>query len=327
MYIKRLDIIETLGSTTVVASDKTGTLTQNLMSVASMWVLDGMTERFDSEISVGQLTELSQAEWPRPLLTVAYVCNAARFEESGILTEVSVRVGGANPLTRHEAAEERRITGDASDIALFRFCHAVPGMNELRERHHTLFTIPFNSASKWMLTVAHDNQETTRVDGAQRHHIVLLKGAPEIVLSKCSTYQSARGVRALDDTAHDTVRTAIFHAASMGERVLAFAHRHLVGDETADVYTETAEEASATPGGAAKAVPTAGFTFLGLMSLADPPRPNVATAVGTLKGAGIRVFMVTGDHPVTGEAIARKVGIIYEGRTVVEIARQRGCSV
>ena len=325
VYIKRLEIIETLGATTVVASDKTGTLTQNLMSVASVWSMDGHSVRVDGSLTLPQITELSTADWPTALLNVAFVCNAARFQELGVMDEISVRVGGENAFKKADAADDRRIIGDASDIALFRFCHALPGLDERRDRFRAHFTIPFNSANKWMMAVVEDMEETAEAEGkAPPHHIVLLKGAPEIVLTMCTAYQTPHGPRPIDDDSREAVRTALYQAASNGERVLAFAHQHLMGDEVADAYTEVADP-EGNPN--AQPVPRSGFIFLGLMSLADPPRPNVATAVAKLKAAGIRVFMVTGDHPVTAEAIARKVGIIFEGRTAADVARQRGCPV
>jgi sodium/potassium-transporting ATPase subunit alpha len=156
-----------------------------------------------------------------------------------------------------------------------------------------IFEIPFNSVNKWSLAVVADPGMPAK------SHIVFMKGAPEIVLARCTEFMYSAGTRVIDDDFREEYAAAYERFGSCGERVLGFAFKVIPAVARPEVYT-TDETAC----------PKDGFTFCGLVSLLDPPRPGVAEAIATCRGAGIKVTMVTGDHPLTAEAIARKVNII-----------------
>ncbi|MEW5309019.1 MAG: hypothetical protein WDW38_000932 [Sanguina aurantia] len=255
------------------------------------------------------------------LLAVALVCNKARYEGEaeggqdpdpvmssghsrvppvlGTLPENATDKGGARPSkavaiavpTFQGAAADRKILGDATDCGLLRYCERLVTSQWIRARYQALHSIPFNSTNKWALTVTH-------CPGLPTQHLVMMKGAPEILITKCSSYLRNGQVKEIDAEFSSSMNSVYERCGMMGERVLGFAYRQAPAQEASLYSTE------------AGAPPTEGLTFLGLISLVDPPRDGVGVAVAKCRTAGIRVMMVTGDHPLTAEAIARKVGII-----------------
>ncbi|MEW5298334.1 MAG: hypothetical protein WDW36_001472 [Sanguina aurantia] len=234
------------------------------------------------------------------LLAVALVCNKARVPPVlGTLPENATDKGGARPSkavaiavpTFQGAAADRKILGDATDCGLLRYCERLVTSQWIRARYQAVHSIPFNSTNKWALTVTH-------CPGLPTQHLVMMKGAPEILITKCSSYLRNGQVKEIDAEFSSSMNSAYERCGMMGERVLGFAYRQAPAQEASLYSTE------------AGAPPTEGLTFLGLISLVDPPRDGVGVAVAKCRTAGIRVMMVTGDHPLTAEAIARKVGII-----------------
>lgn len=150
-----------------------------------------------------------------------------------------------------------------------------------------MFEIPFNSVNKYQISVhLLPTQE----------HLLVMKGAPENILQRCKTALIKGQTIMIDEKA---MEKAVLQLAYMGERVLAFADLTLSKEKYPIGYQFTSDN-----------VPVTGLRFVGLMSLIDPPRPSVPHAVEKCRSAGIRVIMVTGDHPITAMAIAKKVGII-----------------
>jgi calcium-translocating P-type ATPase len=225
--IRHLPAVETLGSTTIVASDKTGTLTQNELTVSSAWT------------PAGDLGELHLA---------AVLCNDA--------------VG------RGEAAH-----GDPTEQALLQAAERA-GVDVLRERHAhpRLSSIPFDAERRFMATVHRKHGDGT---------VLYVKGAPEVLLPRCSDTDAARVQEEVDRLAAD------------GQRVLLFAARD---DPPSDGFEAAASE----------------LRLLGLEGLIDPPRPEAFAAVEACRRAGVRVVMVTGDHSRTAVAVARALGISDE---------------
>ena len=169
-------------------------------------------------------------------------------------------------------------------------------MDQIRNKFPIVAEIPFNSVNKFHLTV-HSLQE----EHVSHKYLVCIKGAPERILTICYSMLIAGESRLMDAKSKATMNHIFDYLASKGERVLGFAEMYtneldeLFQDETRNkVNMEKISH----------------FTFLGLMSLIDPARPEVPGAVHKCRMAGIRVYMVTGDHPTTAQAIAEKVGII-----------------
>ncbi|MFF7795691.1 HAD-IC family P-type ATPase [Streptomyces sp. NPDC007991] len=268
--IKQLLAVEALGSTTVVCTDKTGTLTQAEMTVTQVWA--GGAPHPVSGVGYEPSGEVADAAPVRELLRVAGLCCNARL------------VPPTGP------REHWRVLGDTTEGALLVVAAKAgldPGAEEAAAPRVTEF--PFDSDRKLMTTV--------HKTGAGYQACV--KGAPGELLARCTDveWDGRRGLLTGVDRA--AVVAASDGLASQGLRVLAVARRALDGPRPAQEEAESA------------------LTLLGLVGMLDPPRPEVTDAVAACRRAGIRVVMVTGDHPLTAEAVARRVGIVRQPDPVV----------
>jgi calcium-translocating P-type ATPase len=257
--LKRLTAVETLGSTDVICTDKTGTLTEGRMSVHRLWA-DG--------------AELDPAAG-----------GGAVGEPFSAIARTAVRCNNAHA---HRGADGWDRGGDPSESALLLAAAALgedleAAQAERETRRRRLFH--FDPHLKRMTTL------DTEPDGSLWFHV---KGAPLELLDRCARIRGEAGERPLDDEARHTVRAAFEDYASKGLRVLGFAEKHV------PVEAPAAERESAE----------ADLVFLGLAALQDPPRPEVADAVRSCRRAGIRIVVITGDHALTAEAVARQVGIV-----------------
>ncbi|WNZ06577.1 cation-transporting P-type ATPase [Streptomyces sp. 11x1] len=268
--IKRLLAVEALGSTTVVCTDKTGTLTQAEMTVTRVWA--GGTAHPVTGVGYAPHGEVADAAGVRELLRVAGLCCDARL----------VPPGGPG--------EHWRVLGDTTEGALL-VVAAKAGLDLGAQERATprVTEFPFDSDRKLMSTVHR----------AGASYQACVKGAPAELLARCVDveWEGRRGPLTERDRA--SVVTAGDALASQGLRVLAVARREVA------VPVPAQEEAES------------GLTLLGLVGMLDPPRPEVTDAVAACRRAGIRIVMVTGDHPLTGEAVARRVGIVRRPDPVV----------
>ena len=300
--VKNLEAVETLGSTSTICSDKTGTLTQNRMTVAHMW-FDGKIENADTtEDQSGGDCGYKDAQTWRCLGRIAALCNRAVF-----------LAGEDGPILKREAA------GDASETALLKCCELMLGnVVAIRSKNPKLAEIPFNSTNKWQLSV----HELEGGEGS----LLVMKGAPERILDRCDKIMTTDGVVPMTDEWKEKFESAYNELGGMGERVLGFSHMMLDAAEYPAGFKYDSEEINFPTGDIPKG--EAGMTFVGLMSMIDPPRAAVPDAVVKCRSAGIKVIMVTGDHPITAKAIARSVGIISEcNKTVEDIAEEKGIPV
>ena len=144
--------------------------------------------------------------------------------------------------------------------------------------------------------------------------LLVMKGAPERIIDCCSTILVGGQELEMNPSWKKTINAAYLHLGGMGERVLGFCDCQLDGDRFPKDFIFDADSQN---------FPLGGLRFVGLMSMIDPPRAAVPDAVGMCRSAGIRVVMVTGDHPITAKAIARSVGIISEGSETVEEISER----
>ena len=266
--IRKLPAVETLGSTTVVCSDKTGTLTRNEMTVVQ--VLAG-SESFELE---GKGYEPS-GEVRRAGLPV-HASDATALEEclrAGIL---------CNDTKLARYGERWRVQGDPTEAAL-RVSAAKLGLADLASlaRFQRLDEIPFESDRQYMATL-HTDGDARRVD---------LKGSVERVLARCTRALDASGGEQAFDP--QEVQAQADSLASRGLRVLAFAKKTLAPNRTHLTHEDVARD----------------MVFLGLQAMLDPPRPEAIAAVRACRSAGVRVKMITGDHPLTAAAIARELGL------------------
>nr|XP_002737354.1 PREDICTED: sodium/potassium-transporting ATPase subunit alpha-1 isoform X1 [Saccoglossus kowalevskii] len=285
--VKNLEAVETLGSTSTICSDKTGTLTQNRMTVAHMWYDNQIVEADTTEDQSGTSHDRSSDTW-RALGRIAALCNRAEFKAGQETVPIL----------------KRETTGDASESALMKCVELTVGnVKQMREDYKKVAEIPFNSTNKYQVSV-HEQS-----DPEDKRYLLVMKGAPERILDRCTTVLMHGKEIPLDDEIKEAFNNAYLELGGLGERVLGFCQYLLPEDEFPLGFEFNADDVN---------FPLDGLCFVGLMSMIDPPRAAVPDAVGKCRSAGIKVIMVTGDHPITAKAIAKGVGIISEGNETVE---------
>merc|ERR1712226_1316633 len=295
--VKNLEAVETLGSTSCICSDKTGTLTQNRMTVAHMWFDNKIVEADTSEDQTGSGFDKNAAGW-KTLERVACLCNRAEFK------------GGQQGVS----ILKREVNGDASEAAILKCTELSKGnVMDYRARNKKVCEIPFNSTNKFQVSI-HETE-----DPNERRYLMVMKGAPERILERCATIVIDGTERPLTEDWKNAFESAYMELGGLGERVLGFCDMMLPADKYPSGYPFDPDEEN---------FPLSGLRFVGLMSMIDPPRAAVPDAVLKCRSAGIKVIMVTGDHPITAKAIARSVGIISEGtETAEDIATRKGIPV
>merc|ERR1719399_364196 len=315
VLVKNLEGVETLGSTTCICSDKTGTLTQNVMTVYDL--------QYDNEIRSSKANTAADRYEDfehgnitfQKLARCATLCNNATFDESPKTDSNGKPVPFKADVTQGDGSIMKDVVqwktiGDASESAMIKFTHENPhDILDQRAKNPKLCEIPFNSANKYQLSV-HD------VEGAGFTPVIMMKGAPERIISRCDTYYKKNGeVAPLDAAAVEHIQNLQTDLSKRGRRVLGFCEKPLDAKKyPADFKYDPLgdnDEQFAAAGKQANPVRKEKLTYLGLMALIDPPRPAVPNAVNLCKTAGIKVVMVTGDHPATAKAIAKDIGIIW----------------
>jgi Ca2+-transporting ATPase len=271
--VKKLSAVETLGSTTVICSDKTGTLTLNQMTARQLFyrgrrfTVSGEGYSGEGEISAGKGDPLPDF---LPRLTPAAQCSDSRIRDGQLI-------------------------GDPTEGALLALA-AKGGVDQETADEHSprLAEIPFDSAHKFMATFHHDDERVR----------MFVKGAPDVLLARASSTSGAVGESPLDNPSStsplDDPARAAFEAenaafAGQAMRVLAVASREISAREfnpTGDLMAWAQE-----------------LTLVGLVGIIDPPRPEARDAIRLCKDAGIQVKMITGDHAITAGAIARELGL------------------
>lgn len=289
--VKNLQAVETLGATSVICSDKTGTLTQNRMTVCHLWYNN---HKIQAEVSHDLQSAASCTNEPgyKILMRCALLCNRAEF------------IGHVENLP----IQNRSVRGDASEVAMLKYgeiCQVFGDTHAYRKRNVKIVEIPFNSATKYQMSVH------ALTEG---HCAVLMKGAPEVILAQCTHIMQKDGTEPMTIQLRNICDNACNAMATNGERVLGMCD--LILKET---YTRSYPfEVDPKPN-----FPIKGLRFVGFISLIDPPRPQVKDAVAKCRLAGIKVTMVTGDHPVTAASIARQVGIVTLKETIDPSVRPR----
>jgi potassium/sodium efflux P-type ATPase len=298
--VKRLSAVETLGSATVICTDKTGTITENQMTVQELW----MPERHFTVSGAGYARDGAIIEQEsflpapvdgdlRELLLAASSCTSSR-----ILLE---------PGADGEPAEQWRVEGDPTEAAL-QIVAAKGGIPPDGEspRAPRIHEIPFDAKRRRMSTVhivdrAYGEEQLQGASTA-----LYMKGGPHEVLSVCSHVRSSGQDHPIDDAWRTKVTAANDRCAAAGLRVLAAAVRY------DPVPVDQVGHINATPEELER-----DLTFLGLLAMRDVPRPEVHDAVEKCHRAGIRIVMITGDYGLTAQTIARDVGIVRSDARVI----------
>jgi len=290
--VKNLEAVETLGSTSTICSDKTGTLTQNRMTVAHMWFDNQIHDADTSEDQSGTSNYKNLPGW-KNLERCAALCNRAEFKpgQSGV------------PVLRRE------VNGDASEAALLKCVELSLGDTmAYRSKLRKVTEVPFNSTNKYQVSI-HEKDD-------KNGYFLVMKGAPERILDRCSTILINGQEIPMTEQWKNNFNNAYMELGGLGERVLGFCDLALPLSSYPIGFPFNNEDIN---------FPIENLRFLGLISMIDPPRAAVPDAVAKCRSAGIKVIMVTGDHPITAKAIAKSVGIISEGnRTVEDLAEELG---
>ncbi|CAM9704547.1 unnamed protein product [Scytosiphon promiscuus] len=348
VLVKNLEGVETLGSTSCICSDKTGTLTQNIMTVAQIVYgqEDGThIEDCASSFTKGNSTFNETDPGFQALQRCATLCNVSLFQEdsktnkNGPVPFKKVQVQGDGSTIEVVAW---KAVGNASEIAMIKFVQPFRDVDEYRASCPNLFKIPFNSKNKYQVHVVRQEDRD--------ENLVVMKGAPERIIDRCSEVLLGNRVVPMTPELRAQIESHQETLSRNGLRVLGFAEREMnLTDYPADYdFGDGKDEGFSTPnfplgefanaeareqaekaGGSSFEAPIhpkskEGLVFLGLMALIDPPREAVPGAVGKCKTAGIKVIMVTGDHPITAQAIAYKVGILWsKTRGEIEASNKR----
>lgn len=255
--IKNLRAVEGLGCVSVICSDKTGTLTQNRMTVKKAY-------------ANGKVWEPEEAK--------------GNDKAMGGLVAESV-------LCNDGAINGETAVGDPTETALLSFCRTIGGdENKVREEFPRLQEIPFDSDRKLMSTLHFRNER----------YEMLIKGAPDVLLARCTSVEQNGEVLPLTDEIRSAIVDQNRDFSSQGLRVLAFAKKVLSENRPLTLEDEN------------------NLIFTGLIAMMDPPRVESAPAVADCRRAGIRPVMITGDHKITASAIAREIGILQDGDRAVE---------
>jgi calcium-translocating P-type ATPase len=279
--VKQLASVETLGSTTVICSDKTGTLTRNEMTVRRVVTASGEVALTGTGYQAGGTVTVDG----RPV-------------DDALLDEVRVVLGGGS--LANDAAIERgngawQTRGDPTDVAFLVAERKIEGLTGLRrERFRRLAEAPFTSERRMMSTLEADAERDGRI-------VVVTKGAPDEVLTRCTRERAAGRVRPLTDERRREIRATVERLADEALRVLAVAYRPTEATRPPE-EPETLER---------------DLVFAGVVGMIDPPRPEARAAVAEVRQAGVRVVMITGDHPRTAARIATELGITSAGEPAV----------
>ena len=286
--IKQLESVETLGSTTVICADKTGTLTQNRMAVNTLMIgfqclvlqyslsslKKTVTREAEESKNKAAAEEIADLGTEGVCITEKPVWNPEK------LSSVFIRVAGL--CNNAELSESPPgYTGDPTEGALLVFANSIEDMKKLQSDYPRLEEFPFDSRTKRMEVICRTPEGKLEV---------YLKGAPEVVVKMCSLSLDSE-IRKLDGNKQQELLDQHLSLAKKGERVIALAYRQI---EELKEYTED-------------------FIFLGFVGIVDPPRPEAREAIAKCHTAGIKVVMITGDHPVTAESIAKDVGLANAG--------------
>jgi len=251
--IKQLESVETLGSTTVICTDKTGTLTQNKMAVHSVYTGSGYIDVKEDE------------KPPELILRVATVCNNSRLSE-----------------------ESPGYRGDPTEGSLLVYADKFKDIKQVQDRYPRLVEYPFDSRVKRMQVICRTPE------GDMDSY---LKGAPEVVLEMCDRMMVEEEEHELTSQKKDELEEEYLKMAERGERVLAYAYRDV--NEVKEYEDK--------------------FIFLGFSGALDPARPEAAEAIKRCYRAGVKVVMITGDHPVTATSVSNLVGLNSEDREPILI--------
>ena len=277
--VKKLSSVETLGSASVICSDKTGTLTKNEMTIGTVITASGQAEVTGS----GYRPEGELLADGDPLADPVALDEVRAVLAAGCL---------ANDAVLRRDGDEWTIQGDPSDAAFLVAEAKVKGLSEAREaRFERIGELPFTSERKLMSSVEFDLERGGEI-------AVVTKGAPDVLLARCTSERVAGEVWPLTESRREEILARLEDLADRALRPLAVAYRPLPPGEAPPEEESVAERE---------------LVYLGMVGMIDPARPEARAAVAEATEAGVRIMMITGDHPRTGARIASDLGIVAPG--------------
>jgi magnesium-transporting ATPase (P-type) len=280
--VKKLSSVETLGSASIIAADKTGTLTRSEMTIERVMTASGGTHVTGVGYAPKGRVEHEGAE---------LAAGPLRDEQIVVLSGGSL---AGNAELHQGAGGEWEIHGDPTEAA-FLVAERKLGVTGVRERRfERIGEIPFTSERKMMSTIELDHEHDDEV-------VVITKGAPDVLLERCTRARVGMALVELDDALRAKILADVDTLSDAALRALAVAYRPLGPDEDPQA-TESLEQ---------------NLIFVGTVGIIDPPRPEAAVAIREAHRAGIRVIMITGDHPRTAARIAADLGIVEAGATAL----------
>jgi len=286
VIIRQLPAVETLGATTVICSDKTGTLTQNQMTVKILALPDKTIEvEGEGYQPFGQFYHSGRTIQPSDDLTISLLLKGAVLCNNAILQQNSDN-------------QQWEIIGDPTEGALV-VTSAKAGYQKkgLENEYPRIKELPFDSDRKRMSTIHRSPEES---------FIVFVKGAPDKVITQCKYYMENGKQKEFDDSAREKVFEQNKKLAASALRVLALAYRKLNDGEENGLNQKLKNEDIEND-----------LIFLGLMAMIDPPRKEAIHSVDTCRKAGIQPIMITGDYSLTAKAIASQLGIYHSGDRII----------
>ncbi len=280
--VKNLSSVETLGSASVICSDKTGTLTRSEMTIERIITASGSTLVTGVGYSPEGRVEHNGAELMAGLL---------RHEQIVVLSGGSL---AGNAELRQTKGNAWEIQGDPTEAA-FLVAELKLGVDKRRQqRFERVGQIPFTSVRKMMSTIERDREQA---DGL----VVITKGAPDVLLGHCNRVRVGMDVQPLDDALRQQILANVDELSDAALRTLAVAYRPL---DEGEAITQTGSMER-------------DLIYAGTVGMMDPPREEAAVAIAEAHRAGIRVIMITGDHPRTAARIAQDLGIVQAGATAL----------
>ncbi|KAF7162408.1 hypothetical protein CNMCM6106_009382 [Aspergillus hiratsukae] len=294
---KSLKTVETLGSVSVICSDKTGTLTKNRMFVTDCAV---SISTFTSDGARDEMVLKGKSSAIHQLRAVAGLCNAAEFDAT----------------TMNLPIHERKVIGDATDQAILRFSEGLGPVSELRSMWKKTYDLAFNSKNKFMVRtfnlvggdLGHAMSPAEVTQFRPDHTLLTIKGAPDILIERCTHVVSVDGsVQALEQSTLNQLKQSKDQWSNEGKRVILLARKifsagQIQGSPSSHLFeAEVMNQVKS------------GLVLVGLVGIVDPPRDEIPDVISTLRRAGIRIFMVTGDFGLTALEIARQCGIVTAG--------------
>lgn len=274
--IRKLPAVETLGSSSVICSDKTGTLTQNKMEVTNVFSLDDISvSNFSKTFNNEKNNTFNNEKNKLNILNTLCKTDKKAVELGCMCTDCEISIED-NTTTVSGEATESAIVNAAINIGISK--------NSLYSSHPRIADIPFDSKRKLMSTIHKDNDT----------YIVITKGAPDVLIQRCTTYFDGYSIENMEYSKKKLIEDANNTMAKNALRVIAIAYKKIPTIPSSITSNQIEDN----------------LTFIGLLGMIDPPRPGVKEAIKTCKKAGIKTVMITGDHLLTASSIGKNLGIL-----------------